>query len=267
MGKKLEEGQSLVNSVWQHNMSEENYRLSVTSQGMSVYYKAHDVFKQVLTYKASVENIFLNSSLVLAYNASVPNLTMHFRALPKLYLFFGSPTNYSMMSHIKLDHDGLLRIYRDDSESYSISPNLLKDCYNGVCSNDGSHMSDECSYPTSCGGYGFCSNDGSCSCLPRFVDAEKLLGVLGCWLSYPNRCKNASFLTVHDGNYYDAYGENIVKTNMKACLKSFSCKLALTNMNDCAKACLKSCSCKLALFQQFADSATEGDYVSKILQT
>ncbi|WCJ18363.1 S-locus lectin protein kinase family protein [Euphorbia peplus] len=175
MGKKLVEGQTLVSSVWQHNMSEGNYRLSVTSQGMFAYYKAHDVFKQVLTYKASVE-----SSLVLAYNASVRNLTMHFGALPKPYLFFGSPTNYSMMSHMKLDHDGHLRIYGDDSESYSIPPTLLKDCYNGVCSDDGSHMLDECSYPTSCGGYGVSSNDGSCSCLPRFVDADKMLGVLGC---------------------------------------------------------------------------------------
>ncbi|XP_065878328.1 EP1-like glycoprotein 4 [Euphorbia lathyris] len=131
IGQKLVEGQKLVGSVSKSNMSEGNYYLSVTSEGLSAYYQA-DV---------PVEYLTLRQDFVLSYNtSSFPNVSVHIGVLPKPYVFFSSPTNYTLMSYMKLDPDGHIKLYGDNSESIDIWGGPLG----------------ECEYPTSCGEYGVC---------------------------------------------------------------------------------------------------------------
>ncbi|WCJ27254.1 lectin protein kinase family protein [Euphorbia peplus] len=213
IGQKLVEGQKLVASVSKSNVSEGNYYLSVTSEGLSAYYQA-DVLLRYLNLAKDFPSERNNVS-------SFRNQSMHFGFHPKPYVFFSSPTNYAMMSYIKLDSDGHLKLYGDNSESIDILGDLLG----------------ECGYPTSCGEYGVCS-EGFCSCLPGFVQSKVVNanGKLGCSQFYPNTCKNTSLpslITFEDDDYV-----------------TYGFKRMRTDIDGCKQACLKNCSCTVALFQQ-----------------
>ncbi|KAM7469312.1 hypothetical protein LguiA_007495 [Lonicera macranthoides] len=96
----------------------------------------------------------------------------------------------------------------------------------------------DCDYPTVCGNYGICSENGLCSCpggnYSYFTQLQDLKPNLGCRPVTPLSCKDAhlhTFLELTGITYFNLLPRH---SNM--------------DKDGCKKACLDNCTCKAAFF-------------------
>ncbi|XP_031118634.1 G-type lectin S-receptor-like serine/threonine-protein kinase SD2-5 [Ipomoea triloba] len=135
------------------------------------------------------------------------------------------------LPYVVLEPNGHLTMYQPSLShkfniSFGIQGDFLEDRRLG-----------ECSYPTSCGDLGICSN-GQCSCpggkAGYFVHSNYSLPTKGCKQVKPLSCedvKQHTFLELSDVTYF-----NFVPQQYNV------------NKESCKEACLSSCSCKAAIF-------------------
>nr|GMC46458.1 G-type lectin S-receptor-like serine/threonine-protein kinase SD2-5 [Ipomoea batatas] len=135
------------------------------------------------------------------------------------------------LPYVVLEPNGHLTMYQPSLShkfniSFGIQGDFLEDRRLG-----------ECSYPTSCGDLGICSN-GQCTCPGGnegyFVHSNDLLPKKGCKQVKPLSCedvKQHTFLELSNVTYF-----NFVPQQYNA------------NKESCKEACLSSCSCKAAIF-------------------
>nr|GMC56505.1 G-type lectin S-receptor-like serine/threonine-protein kinase SD2-5 [Ipomoea batatas] len=135
------------------------------------------------------------------------------------------------LPYVVLEPNGHLTMYQPSLShkfniSFGIQGDFLEDRRLG-----------ECSYPTSCGDLGICSN-GQCTCPGGnegyFVHSNDLLPKKGCKQVKPLSCedvKQHTFLELSNVTYF-----NFVPQQYNV------------NKESCKEACLSSCSCKAAIF-------------------
>ncbi|XP_031120253.1 G-type lectin S-receptor-like serine/threonine-protein kinase SD2-5 [Ipomoea triloba] len=135
------------------------------------------------------------------------------------------------LPYVVLEPNGHLTMYQPSLShkfniSFGIQGDFLEDRRLG-----------ECSYPTSCGDLGICSN-GQCSCpggnAGYFVYSNDSLPTKGCKQVKPLSCedvKQHTFLELSNVTYF-----NFVPQQYNV------------NKESCKEACLRSCSCKAAIF-------------------
>nr|GMC52912.1 G-type lectin S-receptor-like serine/threonine-protein kinase SD2-5 [Ipomoea batatas] len=135
------------------------------------------------------------------------------------------------LPYVVLEPNGHLTMYQPSFSykfniSFEIQGDFLEDRRLG-----------ECSYPTSCGDLGICSN-GQCSCpggnAGYFVYSNDSLPTKGCKQVKPLSCedvKQHTFLELSNVTYF-----NFVPQQYNV------------NKESCKEACLRSCSCKAAIF-------------------
>ncbi|KAM7469680.1 hypothetical protein LguiA_007863 [Lonicera macranthoides] len=131
---------------------------------------------------------------------------------------------------IRLEPNGHLNLYQlpNYNESYTVAPISLS---RGVRKGD-------CDYPTVCGKYGVCSENGRCSCpggnYGYFTPLLVLQPNLGCGPVTPLSCKDAhlhTFLELNEVTYFNFEFHN-----------------SKMDGDSCKKACLDNCTCKAAFF-------------------
>ncbi|KAM7473996.1 hypothetical protein LguiB_021239 [Lonicera macranthoides] len=97
-----------------------------------------------------------------------------------------------------------------------------------------------CDYPTVCGNYGVCSEDGLCSCpgadgnYNYFTQLQVLKPSRGCRPVTPLSCKDAHLHTFLELNGVAYFNLEPYHSNM--------------DKDSCKKACLDNCTCKAAIF-------------------
>ncbi|KAM7469786.1 hypothetical protein LguiA_007969 [Lonicera macranthoides] len=132
---------------------------------------------------------------------------------------------------IRLEPNGHLNLYQLPyyNESQKIAPLSIF---------EGSE--ENCDYPTVCGNYGICSENGLCSCpgaggnYSYFTQLQDLKPNLGCRPVTPLSCKDAhlrTFLELNGVTYFN-----------------FEFHYSKMDRDSCKKACLDNCTCKAAFF-------------------
>lgn len=224
-GQKLVRGKKLVASVSDTNISEGNYYLSMTSQGLFGFYQANNVpqmYFKSLAYGGNVESIELNydgSKIVLYINAP---------ALGAPWPFINARADNS--SGLFLRHDGHLLVY-------STSPYNTNDVLTRFLS--------ECDYPTVCRDYELCSN-GRCSCLLGIAQDNQTntQGESRCAEINATTCDNLQHHTLIS---YENLSHFSYTDDDAAALNG-------TDIESCKKECLKTCACRVAFFRQRSNS-------------
>ncbi|KAM7469709.1 hypothetical protein LguiA_007892 [Lonicera macranthoides] len=133
--------------------------------------------------------------------------------------------------YIRLEPNGHLNVYQLPyyNESQEIAPLSIFDGSEG-----------NCDYPTVCGNYGICSENGLCSCpgagsnYTYFTQLQDLKPNLGCRPVTPMSCKDAhlhTFLELNGVTYFN-----------------FEFHYSKMDRDYCKKACLDNCTCKAAFF-------------------
>ncbi|KAM7469678.1 hypothetical protein LguiA_007861 [Lonicera macranthoides] len=131
--------------------------------------------------------------------------------------------------YIRLEPNGHLNLYRlpNYNESQTIASFNIFDA-----------IESNCDYPTVCGNYGVCSENGLCSCpggnYRYFTPLQVLEPNLGCRPVTPLSCKDAhlhTFLELNEVTYFN--------------LEPHHSKM---DKDSCRKACLDNCTCKAAIF-------------------
>ncbi|KAM7469681.1 hypothetical protein LguiA_007864 [Lonicera macranthoides] len=131
--------------------------------------------------------------------------------------------------YIRLEPNGHLNVYQLPyySESQEIIPLSIFD-----------RSEDNCDYPTVCGNYGICSENGLCSCpggnYSYFTQLQDLKPNLGCRPVTPLSCKDANFHTFLELNGVTYF--------------NFKFHYSKMDRDSCKKACLDNCTCKAAFF-------------------
>ncbi|KAM7469708.1 hypothetical protein LguiA_007891 [Lonicera macranthoides] len=139
--------------------------------------------------------------------------------------------------YIRMEPNGHLNLYElpDYNKSYTIDSSNLLD--KSVIVGDGDS---NCNYPTVCGNYGVCSENGLCSCpgaggnYSYFTQLQLLEPNLGCRPFIPLSCKDAhlhTFLELRGVSYFNLEPHH-----------------SSTDEDSCKKACLDNCTCKAAFF-------------------
>ncbi|KAM7474006.1 hypothetical protein LguiB_021249 [Lonicera macranthoides] len=134
--------------------------------------------------------------------------------------------------YIRLELNGHLNLYQlpNYNESRIIGSFNI---FNWVSESD-------CDYPTVCGNYGVCSENGFCSCpgaggnYSYFTQLQVLKPSLGCRPVIPLSCKDAhlhTFLELNGVTYFN-----------------FEYHHSKMDRDSCKKACLDNCTCKAAFF-------------------
>ncbi|KAM7473987.1 hypothetical protein LguiB_021230 [Lonicera macranthoides] len=183
-----------------------------------------------------------NSDLVAWINSDPPTRYM---SLPlgydNYFENYGSIEGFSVLfrvnrtvhhfQYIRLEPSGHLNLYQlpDYNESQTIASFNLFD-----------GMESDCDYPTVCGNYGVCTQNGLCSCpgaagnYSYFTQIQVLEPNLGCRPVTPLSCKDAhlhTFLELNEVTYFNLEPHH---SNM--------------DRDSCKKACLDNCTCKAAFF-------------------
>ncbi|KAM7469727.1 hypothetical protein LguiA_007910 [Lonicera macranthoides] len=130
--------------------------------------------------------------------------------------------------YIRLEPNGHLNLYQIPNDSQTVASfNLFK-----------SGSESDCDYPTVCGKYGVCSENGRCSCpggiYNYFTPLLVLQRNLGCRPVTPLSCKDAhlhTFLELNEVTYFN-----------------FGFRNSKMDRDSCKKACLDNCTCKAAFF-------------------
>lgn len=135
------------------------------------------------------------------------------------------------LPYVVLEPNGHLTMYQPSfSDKYNINFEIQGDFLED-------RRLGECSYPTSCGDLGICSN-GQCSCpggeAGYFVHTNDSQPTKGCKQVEQLSCKDVqkhTFLELTNVTYFN-----------------FVPQLYNVNKESCRKACLRTCSCKAAIF-------------------
>ncbi|KAM7469692.1 hypothetical protein LguiA_007875 [Lonicera macranthoides] len=195
-------------------------------------------------FSLTVEEEDPSNSLVAFFNSVPPQ---KYKSQSVDYFFTGFP-NYSSIEvfsnnalfkvnraahrfpYVRLQPNGHLYIYQLPyyNESWIIdSFNLF-----------GQDSESNCDYPTVCGNYGICSENGLCSCpggnYSYFTQLQDLKPSLGCRPVTPLSCKDAhlhTFLELNGVTYFN-----------------FKFHYSKMDKDSCKKACLDKCTCKAAFF-------------------
>lgn len=154
----------------------------------------------------------------------------------------------SSLQYMRLESDGHLKIYEWGKAGWSVVSDVM-DVY-----------PDNCAYPTVCGEYGICSNNGECTCPSgtndgsnHFKQINDRQPSLGCSPVIPLSCQSMQdhkFLGLKDVTDFSS----LFATTHPSLDASHNPK----NEEGCKQACLKNCSCKAAIFEH-AGNASEGD--------
>ncbi|XP_021843392.2 G-type lectin S-receptor-like serine/threonine-protein kinase SD2-5 isoform X2 [Spinacia oleracea] len=214
-GQHLVEGQRLTSSE----------STTVLSAGFFYVSWEHDGLRAFVDLNPPQEYIFLE--YVVLNNLYDNSLSPEFHD--------GYTHDYN--SYMRLDQNGHLSWYTWDQKESSLGSVVQDDEFGN------------CSYPTTCGKYGVCTNGGSCGCplgndgsLDYFKPSKNFDADTGCTLSTPLSCsgnhKLHDFLELQNVTYF---------------LSTPS--LIGTNVESCKSACLNNCSCKAVFFRYYNDTS------------
>ncbi|KAM7469721.1 hypothetical protein LguiA_007904 [Lonicera macranthoides] len=195
-------------------------------------------------FSLTVEEEDPSNSLVAFFNSDPPQKYM---SLPVgyLYSYFQDYSSIEVFSnnalfkvnrtehrflYIRLEPNGHLYIYQLPYYNES----QIIDSFNLF----GQDSESDCDYPTVCGNYGICSENGLCSCpsgnYSYFTQLQDLKPNLGCRPLTPLSCKDAhlhTFLELNRVTYFN-----------------FEFHYSKMDRDSCKKACLDKCTCKAAFF-------------------
>ncbi|OWM78738.1 hypothetical protein CDL15_Pgr002909 [Punica granatum] len=237
-GQILLAGQKLTASVSSTNWTDLGYlSFTLTRSGLlglmetdrpHIYYQhnfTHDFSTNDMVY---VKYGFGGLSLFLNSEYDITVIVITDSILPRL---------------LKLGSDGHLRLYEwyNDSLTWEQADDLLTGDLG------------ECGYPTACGEYAICTNNGQCSCSGpadgpnyfRQIDVRN--SNLGCYEITPLSCEDVQrqrFLELRDVSYF-----------------TLNPDLENTNSEICKETCLRNCSCKAAIFQYGLNSSDGSCYL------
>ncbi|KAM7474000.1 hypothetical protein LguiB_021243 [Lonicera macranthoides] len=179
---------------------------------------------------------FINSDPPQKYKSFSVDYSYYFYIYSSIEVFsnnalfkFNSAEN--RFQYIRLEPNGHLNVYQLPyyNESQEIAPLSIFDGSEG-----------NCDYPTVCGNYGICSENGLCSCpgagsnYTYFTQLQDLKPNLGCRPVTPLSCKDAhlhTFLELNGVTYFN-----------------FKFHYSKMDRDNCKKACLDNCTCKAAFF-------------------
>ncbi|KAM7469719.1 hypothetical protein LguiA_007902 [Lonicera macranthoides] len=195
-------------------------------------------------YSLTVEEEGPSYSLVAYINSDPPQKYMSLRIFQyRYFLDYSSIEGFSNNAlfevnrtahrflYIRLEPNGYLNLHRLPyyNESLGITPrNIFND------------LIDNCDYPTVCGNYRVCSENGLCSCpgaggnYSYFTQLQVLKPSLGCRPVTPLSCKDAhlhTFLELNGVTYFN-----------------FKFHYTKMDKDSCKKACLDKCTCKATFF-------------------
>ncbi|KAM7473995.1 hypothetical protein LguiB_021238 [Lonicera macranthoides] len=197
-------------------------------------------------FSLTVEEEVPSNSLVAFFNSDPPQ---KYKSLPVgyLYNYFGDYSSIEGFSnnalfkvnrtahrflYIRLEPNGHLNLYQLPyyNETQRIAPLNIFEQFS----------ESDCDYPTVCGNYGVCWEEGLCSCpgaggnYSYFTQLQVLKPYLGCRPVTPLSCKDAhlhTFLELNGVTYF-----NLVF------------HYSTMDRDSCKKACLDNCTCKAAFF-------------------
>ncbi|GJZ59936.1 G-type lectin S-receptor-like serine/threonine-protein kinase LECRK3 [Tanacetum coccineum] len=172
-----------------------------------------------------------------------PNVTLNLDSDGFLYLLQNStklirnltqggyPENNTIY-RMKLDVDGIFRLYSHDLSNTSKNGSVIWASFNNKCAGKGL-----------CGVNGYCevmNDDARCQCLPGFEFVNPELWSLGCQRNYTlEKCKmNDSGTAVRMESLSNARWEEA----------TYEIPEATTTQEECSVACLNDCNCEVALF-------------------
>ncbi|GKD71428.1 G-type lectin S-receptor-like serine/threonine-protein kinase LECRK3, partial [Tanacetum coccineum] len=233
-GQRLVAGQMLLSSVSEIDQSIGVFKLSMQSDGNLVQYPyvgTQDAASYTTSYWAygtngTGPNVTLNLDsggfLYLLQNSTIPirNLTQG-----------GYPRNNTIYL-MKIDVDGILRLYSHDLSNLSKNGSVIWASPNNKCAGKGL-----------CGINGYCTvmNDNArCRCLPGFDFVNPELWSMGCRRNYTvEKCKmNDLGTAVRMASLSNARWEEA----------TYEIPEATTTQEECSAACLNDCNCEVALF-------------------
>nr|GEU51757.1 G-type lectin S-receptor-like serine/threonine-protein kinase LECRK3 [Tanacetum cinerariifolium] len=172
-----------------------------------------------------------------------PNVTLNLDSDGFLYLLQNStklirnltqggyPENNTIY-RMKLDVDGIFRLYSHDLSNMSKNGSVVWASFNNKCAGKGL-----------CGVNGYCevmNDDARCQCLPGFEFVNKELWSLGCQRNYTlEKCKmNDLGTAVRMESLSNARWEEA----------TYEIPEATTTQEECSVSCLNDCNCEVALF-------------------
>ncbi|KAM7474005.1 hypothetical protein LguiB_021248 [Lonicera macranthoides] len=180
---------------------------------------------------------FINSEPPQKYNSQPVDYSFYLNDYSSIEGFSNNALfNVNRRAHrfpyIRLEPNGHLNFYQLPyyNESRSIASSNIFRQYN----------ESDCDYPTVCGNYGVCSENGLCSCpgaggnYSYFTQLQDLKPNLGCRPVTPLSCKDAhlhTFLELNGVTYFN-----------------FEFHYSKMDRDSCKKACLDNCTCKAAFF-------------------
>ncbi|XP_059307665.1 G-type lectin S-receptor-like serine/threonine-protein kinase SD2-5 [Lycium ferocissimum] len=132
---------------------------------------------------------------------------------------------------MKLGPDGHLRVYRwDNLEWKEVSDILTQDIGNS------------CGYPTVCGRYSICRNNGQCSCPNFFMPFDHH----GCTELTPISCDSLQYHSLVELKS-TTYFVTLLRYNRHISSNLWS---EAEKLEDCKRACLSNCSCKAVVWDE-----------------
>ncbi|XP_019167821.1 PREDICTED: G-type lectin S-receptor-like serine/threonine-protein kinase SD2-5 [Ipomoea nil] len=216
----LSVGKKLVARNSSSSLASGQFFLTATPEGIDAFIGVSSP-QRYRTYQLSKFLKLQHLSKDIAFIEKLPN-GLQFNVYADIQL--GLP-------YVVLEPNGHLTMYQPSLShkfniSFEIQGDFLEDRRLG-----------ECSYPTSCGDLGICSN-GQCSCpggkAGYFVHSNDSLPTKGCKQVKPLSCEDVqqhTFLELTNVTYF-----NFVPQRYNV------------NKESCKEACLSSCSCKAAIF-------------------
>ncbi|KAM7474013.1 hypothetical protein LguiB_021256 [Lonicera macranthoides] len=179
---------------------------------------------------------FINSDPPQKYNSQPVDYSIYLNDYSSIEGFSNNALfNVNRRAHrfpyIRLEPNGHLNFYQLPyyNESRIASSNIFRQ-----------YSESDCDYPTVCGNYGVCSENGLCSCpgaggnYSYFTQLQDLKPNLGCRPVTPLSCKDAhlhTFLELNGVTYFN-----------------FEFHYSKMDRDSCKKACSDNCTCKAAFF-------------------
>ncbi|XP_078157585.1 G-type lectin S-receptor-like serine/threonine-protein kinase SD2-5 [Carex rostrata] len=239
MGQTLDLGMKIIANSSSTDLAESQLYLTLLDDGLYgfvnfdpplMYYFSlfENYYYPNRTKDESIFIEFMNGSLTMFHWSSefyVPNVIFTFPPAKSI-------------QYMRLESDGHLRLYEFDE--YSIWT-MVADLF---------HI-DNCDYPTVCGNYGICKNNGHCFCPAGtlgkyFQPVDNQQPELGCYTITNITCQDVNnhlLLDLNNVSYFDNVDNVVLNT---------------TDKESCKKACLRDCKCKAALFQSHDGNASIG---------
>nr|GEW85812.1 G-type lectin S-receptor-like serine/threonine-protein kinase LECRK3 [Tanacetum cinerariifolium] len=233
-GQRLVAGQMMLSSVSEIDQSIGVFKLSMQSDGSLVLYP------YVGTQDAAS---YTSSYWAYGTNGTGPNVTLNLDSDGFLYLLQNStnpirnltqggyPRNNTIYL-MKIDVDGILRLYSHDLSNMSKNGSVIWASPNNKCAGKGL-----------CGINGYCTvmNDNArCQCLPGFDFVNPERWSMGCRRNYTVEKCNMNDLgtAVRMASLSNAHWEEA----------TYEIPEATTTQEECSAACLNDCNCEVALF-------------------